>query len=159
MAGSQGDAFCGFWLRYDRLENEDQHVFDISSETEQMLFSYMDMPENGRQEIGYNFKSGSSLGDVAQNIKVTDEGDEVDIKGTLYLLEEDQTIQEQGYEEIWLQGDVVQSFRNNYIEWPEGTDQEGMLRSGQTVIVYIPQDQIVQHGQELTEMEIGRAHV
>jgi hypothetical protein len=150
-----GDTFCGFWLVYDRWENEDSHVFDLSSDTEQMLLEYM-MPGDGNAEPAYTSKTGSSVGDAAMSLNYKDEGVEVDIKGTLYLLgNEDQSLQDQGYREVWLYNDVVQSFRDFYVQPPEGASQEDLLKPGETIILYIPQEQIDLHGQELKKIAEG----
>jgi hypothetical protein len=152
----QGDTFCGFWLVYDRLENEDRHVFDLSSDTEQMLLEYMMMPGDGNGEPAYTTKTGSSVGDAATSLNYKNEGVEVDIKGTLYLLRnEDQNLQDQAYREVWLYDDVVQSFRDFYIQPPEGAGQEDLLKQGETIILYIPQEQIDLHGQELKKIAEG----
>ena len=149
----QSDTFCGFWLVYDRQENEASHVFDINSETEQMLLEYMMMPGDGDGESAYTSKTGSSVGDAATSLYYKDESVEVEIKGTLYLQSNgDQSLQDQGYREIWLYDDVVRSFRDFYIQPPEGASGEDVLKSGETIIVYIPQEQIDLHGLELNKL-------
>ncbi len=154
LAGTAGgDTFCGFWLIYDRWENDDHHVFDVDSDAEQMLLRYTLPAGDGAAETAQTSKAGSSVGDVAMNLHYKDEGEEIEIKGTIYLLdEEDPSLKEYGYREIWLYGDVLQSFRDSYIQPPEGMSREDMLKPGETVIVYIPQEQIDKHGRELTQM-------
>ena len=151
---SRGDAFCGFWLVYDRWENLDSHVFDVDSQTEQMLLAYTQATDMEREMPAYVNRAGSSLGEVALAVGGK-EGEEstLDIKGTLYLLKEKgQSVQEQADREIWLYGDVVQSFREGYIEIPEDAQNPGELTPGQNVTVYIPQQEIEVHGRELMEL-------
>ena len=153
-ANSQGDTFCGFWLVYDRRENDDKHVFDVDSDTEQMLLAYTKPSDMEKEFPIYANKTGSSLGEVALSVSGK-EGEEsaIDIKGTIYFLnDEDQSLQEQGYREIWLQDDVVQTFRDFYIQPAEGISRDDLLSPGETIIVYIPQEQIDRHGQELTKL-------
>lgn len=149
----QADTFCGFWLVYDRQENEDSHAFDINSDTEQMLLEYMMMPEEGVQEPAYTSKTGSSIGDSAVSLNYKNDSVEAEIKGTLYLINnEDQSLLDQGYRQIWLNGDVVQSFRDFYLQPAEGVSEEALLKPGETIIVYIPQEQIDQYGKELKKL-------
>lgn len=153
-SNSQGDTFCGFWLVYDRWENDDKHVFDVNSDTEQMLLAYTRPSDMEKELPAYGSRSGASMGEIALSISGK-EGEEetIDIKGTIYVLdEEDQSLNEQGYREIWLQGDVVQSFRDFYIQPPEGISRDDLLSPGETIIVYIPQEQIDRHGQELIKL-------
>ncbi len=156
FAGSAGsDMFCGFWLVYDRQENEDSHVFDINSDIEQMLLQYT-MPGDKVGEPVKTSKTGSSVEAGALSMNYKDDGVEVEIKGTLYLVNnEDQSLQDEGYRQVWLNGDVVQSFRDFYVQPPEGVSVEGALKPGETIIVYIPQEQIDQNGQELMKLAEG----
>ena len=161
FAGSAGgDTFCGFWLVYDRQENEASHEFNINSDTEQMLLQYL-MPGDNSNEPVNTSKAGSSIeaGGLSMNYK--DDGVEIEIKGTLYLVNsEDQSLQDQGYREIWLYEDVVASFRDFYADPPEGMNREDALKAGETIIVYIPKDQIEQNGRELNKLaEDAGAHL
>ena len=150
--GQEG-AFCGFWLLYDRWENEESHVFDMDSDTEQVMLAYMLMPGEDRQELAHTTKTGSSVTDVSSSLNFKDDGVEIELKGTIYVLEEgDQEILEQEYREIWLNGDAVQSFRDMYLEPPEGMDGEGTLKPGETLLIYIPQEQIDKNGRILKDM-------
>jgi hypothetical protein len=161
FAGTAGsDTFCGFWLVYDRQESGESHIFDVNSDTEQMMLEYMMMPDGGT-EPAYTSKAGSSVGDSAMSLNYTDDGVEVDIKGTLYLINnEDQTLQNPGYRQVWFNGDVVQSFRDFYITPPEGVSGEALLKPGETIIAYIPREQINLHGQEMTKLaEDAGAHL
>lgn len=151
----QGDTFCGFWLVYDRQENENSHEFNINSDTEQMLLQYMTMPDDG-EEPAYTSKTGSSVDAGGLSMNYKDDGVEIEIKGTLYLQSnEDQSLQDQGYREIWLYDDVVASFRDLYVDPPEGMNRDGILKAGETIIVYIPREQIGQNGQELKKLAEG----
>ena len=150
----QGDMFCGFYLVYDRWENEDGHVLDINSDTEQMLLAYTKKSGMDKDLPAYVTKSGSSIGEVALSVGGK-EGEEaaIDIKGTIYLVDdEDQSLQEQGYREIWLQDDVVQAFRDFYVQPPEDMGREDLLPPGETIIVYISREQIDMHGPELEKI-------
>jgi hypothetical protein len=161
MGTAGSDTFCGFWLIYDRQENESSHVFDINSDTEQMMLEYMIMPGDGVHDLTYATKAGSSVGGAAANLSYKDDGVEIEIKGTIYLLDnEDQSLQEKGYREVWLYDDVVQAFRDFYIHPPEGMSSEEVPKPGETIIVYIPQEQIGLHGMELKKLaESAGAHL
>ncbi len=148
-----GDTFCGFWLIYDRRENEEEHVFDVNSETEQMLLAYTGTLENELDEPVRQTKYSSSVGDVSHSVHLLNEEEEqYEIKGTIYLIDEEQSMRETDYNEVWLQGDVVQSFLDFYVQPPEGKSQDGMIQPGKNTIVYIPQEQIDRHGQELMQI-------
>jgi hypothetical protein len=125
-----------------------------------MMLEYMMMPDGGT-EPAYTSKTGSSVGDSSASLNYTDNGVEVDIKGTLFLINnEDQTLQNPGYRQVWFNGDVVQSFRDFYITPPEGVSGEALLKPGETIIAYIPREQINLHGQEMTKLaEDAGAHL
>jgi len=158
-AGSQGDTFCGFWLVYDRWENYDKHIFDVNSDTEQMLLTYTGTLENELGDLVRHTKYNSSVGDVSHSVNLLNEEEEqYEIKGTIYLLDEDQSMRELGYDEVWLQGDVVQSFRDFYVQPTEGVSQDDVIQPGESIIAYISQEQIDRHGQELMQIA-GKAGI
>lgn len=151
MAG--GDTFCGFWLIYDRQENMDSHEFDIDSETELMLLTYLYTPDDGQEPYYLTKSVGTALGNVSSHLNAKDGGRDIDIKGTIYLQAEDgQSVPEGVTYEIWLYGDVVQSFRENYLAQTADTDDDMYLKPGQSALVYIPENEIEKHGQELIDM-------
>ncbi len=150
---ASGDVFCGLWLVYDREENMEAHTFDPGSEAEQALLIYRLPAEDGGGEPAYTSKTGAALGEVSTNMHVKDDvEEEVEIKGTLYVIpEKDQDLWQQADHEMWFYEDVVNAFAGS-LQKPEGTDDFGYIKPGQTALVYISPEQMEAHGQEMMDM-------
>ncbi len=152
---SNEDTFCGFWLIYDRWENDDTHVFDINSETEQMLLAIQ--PEQGAVNLARQAKYTSAIGDVKKHFNVHNNGntreESIEIAGTIYLLDDDDfRHQEDMAREVWIEEDVTQSFQDWYTAMAKESGDSDTLKPGDSVRLYISQENIDAHGAELMEI-------